>query len=46
MPPKVKKEQPKKEIDVSKLPCKNCKWRYSTHCPKCKWNQKGDVKVY
>ena len=37
---------PKKEIDTSKLPCANCEWRYSIHCPKCEWNKKGNVKVY
>lgn len=43
----AEKEKPKeKEIDITKLPCFKCEWRYSIHCPKCNWNKQGKVKVY
>ena len=58
MPPKVKqwfKEQPKpttdiekksKDLDITKMPCADCEWRYSLFCPRCEMNKKGNVKVY
>ena len=35
-----------KEIDITKMPCANCEWRYSLFCPRCEMNKKGNVKVY
>ena len=35
-----------KFIDINKLPCLKCEWRYSMHCPKCDWNKDGHVKTY
>ena len=35
-----------KEIDITKMPCINCEWRYSLFCPRCEMNKKGNVKVY
>ena len=42
----IKKENNNIQIDISKLPCNVCEWRWSIHCPKCEWNKKGKVKVY
>lgn len=34
------------KIDLTKLPCWKCEWRYSLHCPHCNWNKDGKVNVY
>ena len=33
-------------INFEKLPCLNCEWRWSIHCPKCKWNEDGKYCTY
>lgn len=35
-----------KKIPLEKLPCWDCEWRYSIHCPKCEWNKDGKYNVY
>lgn len=40
------KEGKEPHVDISKLPCWNCFWRYSLHCPRCEWNKDGKVNVY
>ena len=42
----MKKDKKEKEIDISKLPCNKCEWRWTIHCPKCNWNKNAKVKVY
>lgn len=34
------------EVDWEKMPCYNCEWRWSIHCPKCDWNADGHIMVY
>lgn len=43
---KQTKNKEKIKIDIEKLPCKKCEWRWSMHCPKCEWNKNGDFCVY
>lgn len=35
-----------KQLDITKLPCFKCEWRYSIHCPKCQWNKDGNINTY
>lgn len=35
-----------KQLDITKLPCFKCEWRWSIHCPKCQWNKDGNINTY
>ena len=35
-----------KQLDIAKLPCFKCEWRWSIHCPKCQWNKDGNINTY
>lgn len=35
-----------KQVPLNKLPCWNCKDRYSIHCPTCSWNGDGKYNTY
>ena len=35
-----------KKLDITKLPCFKCEWRWSMHCPRCQWNKNGNINTY
>ena len=34
------------KVDWNKMPCKNCEWRYSMHCPHFDWCKKSNICTY
>lgn len=34
------------EVDWNKMPCKDCEWRWSLHCPHGCWNASGQYNTY
>ena len=39
-------ETKRKQLDITKLPCFKCEWRWSIHYPKCQWNKDGNINTY